>query len=65
MRYRKITATRWHHLVAWAISATIGQMIARNETDMSIERFVQRGKHLRREAFYMCAESRHALQKER
>ena len=63
MRYRKTLPTRWHHFVVWAIQAAIGQSVAAGETDMCNERYLRRGKLMRRWAFRECAESRHEMRR--
>lgn len=63
MKYRKITPSRWYHFVVWAIQATIGEMVAKGESDMEIERYLHRSRLMRRMAFRKCAESRHEMRR--
>lgn len=65
MKYHTITPSRWHYLVIWTIHTVIGMSIANDETDMRIERSIQRSKRLRRMAFRDCADSRKELRHER
>lgn len=64
MKYHKVFPTRWHHFVVWSIQIVIGQAIANDDTDMNIERYLQRAKHLRRWAFRECAESRREMRRD-
>jgi hypothetical protein len=63
MKYRRVTPTRWHHFVVWAIQMVTGGMVARDETSMDIERYLRRGKLMRRAAFRECAESRREMRR--